>query len=138
MADKAKKKLIKKTETVRERANKTTGPVKTRRLSGAATQAGRPFRLIARLLAFVLRPFGFLLWPFKTRPMRFVGRVLASVLLLRFFRNAGRELRQVEWPGRKETTKLTIAVFTFAIAFGLIIAITDYGLDKLFRKVLIK
>lgn len=139
MANRAKnKRLVKKTETVRERATKTPRPVKTRHLSRTATSVTKPFKLVGRFVVKILSPFGFLLWPFKTRPARFTGRVLASVLLLRFFRNAWGELRQVEWPGRKETSKLTLAVFMFAIAFGLIIAITDYGLDKLFRKVLIK
>ena len=56
----------------------------------------------------------------------------------RFFREAFQELRLVTWPGRKETWKLTTAVFVFAIVFGIAIAITDYGLDKLFRNIILK
>jgi len=55
-----------------------------------------------------------------------------------YFRNSFKELKDVKWPNRKETTQLTIAVFAFATAFGIIITITDYGLDKLFKKVLLK
>lgn len=55
-----------------------------------------------------------------------------------YFRNSFKELRDVKWPNRKETTQLTIAVFAFAIVFGIIITITDYGLDKIFKKVLLK
>ena len=54
-----------------------------------------------------------------------------------YFREAARELKQVTWPTRKETWKLTFAVFLFAIIFGLVIAVVDYGLDKVFRKVLL-
>ena len=61
-----------------------------------------------------------------------------SFLIPSYFKNSFRELKQVTWPGRKETLKLTFAVFMFAIVFGLIITVTDYGLDVVFKKVLIK
>lgn len=141
MAEVAKKKrrVVKKSETVREQADKAIAkagqPSKRRHIRRTASG---PFRALFRLIATIFRPFRFVLIPFKTRPVRFIGRLLASILLLKALRNAWRELRQVEWPGAKETTKLTTAVFIFAIIFGIIIALTDYGLDKVFRKVLIK
>ena len=55
-----------------------------------------------------------------------------------YFRNSFKELRDVKWPDRKQTTQLTLAVFIFATIFGVIIAVTDYGLDKVFKKVLLK
>ncbi len=141
MADaKAKKKtpakVLKQKETVRERADKATnaGP-KKRRLQTGAKNASKPFRIIGRFIAKILRPLGFVLKPFKTRPARFVGRVLASVLLFRFFRDAWKELRQVIWPDRRTTVRLTFAVFAFALIFGIVIALVDFGLDKLFKKV---
>jgi len=69
-----------------------------------------------------------------------VGRFLNKRrhIIPSYFRNSWRELRLVTWPGRRETWKLTFAVFLFAIIFGVVISITDYGLDKLFRKVLLK
>jgi preprotein translocase SecE subunit len=51
--------------------------------------------------------------------------------------NATKELRQVTWPGRKETWKLVFAVFVFAISIGIFIAILDFGLEKLFREVIL-
>jgi len=54
-----------------------------------------------------------------------------------FFSEAWVELRQVVWPSRRETWKLTLAVFVFAIIFGLLVAITDYGLDKVFKRILV-
>ena len=54
-----------------------------------------------------------------------------------YFREAWRELRLVTWPGRRETWKLTLAVFVFATAFGIVIAITDYGLDKVFKRIIL-
>ncbi len=54
-----------------------------------------------------------------------------------YFVNAWHELKLVTWPGRKETTKLTIAVLIFAIIFGVMIALVDYGLDKIFKELLL-
>lgn len=98
---------------------------------------GKPFLFIGRLLKKIIKPFGFVLKPFKTKPIRFIGRFLAKVLLLNYFKQSWQELRQVTWPGRKETAQLTFAVFAFAIVFSVLIAIIDFGLDKLFKEVLI-
>src|SRR5262245_56680 len=70
-------------------------------------------------------------------PIKFLGRI-GSHLVPPYFKNSWRELKQVTWPSRKETWQLTFAVFIFAIIFGALIAVTDYGLDKIFRKVLLR
>jgi preprotein translocase SecE subunit len=130
---------IKKSESIRERAEKAanTEP-KPRRIRRTAGVASTPFKAFGRLLARIFRPLAFILIPFKTRPMRFIGRILASVLLLRFFRDAWRELREVQWPSVRDTARLSFAVFAFSVVFGLIIAVTDYGLDKVFKKLLLQ
>ena len=134
----AKKRQLKKVETVRERAERAgvEQPRKSRVMS-TASKAGRPLKAVANPVAKILRPFAFILKPFKTRPVRLIGRVLATILLLRFFSASWKEVRQVEWPDIRTTIRLTIAVFVFSILFGALIAITDFGLDKLFRKVFI-
>lgn len=63
-----------------------------------------------------------------------VGRFLVP----KYFRNSWAELRQVTWPDRMQTVRLTFAVIAFATVFGVVIAIVDFGLDKLFREVLLK
>lgn len=63
-----------------------------------------------------------------------VGRFLTP----NYFRNSWQELRQVTWPDRMQTVRLTFAVIAFATVFGIAIAIVDYGLDKLFRELLLK
>jgi len=137
---KRKRKLRPASATVREKAeiaaNKSAE--KPKRVRGAVKKTVSPIVWLWRLICRIFRPFRFLLWPFKTRPMRWLGRVLSHVLLLRYFRNSWKELKLVTWPNRKQTTQLTIAVFAFAIAFGLAVAITDYGLDKIFKRILIK
>jgi len=99
---------------------------------------GKIFGPIGRFIKKVVRPFRFILKPFKTRPARFIGRLFSKILLFNYFRTSWHELRQVTWPGRKETLQLTFAVFIFAISFGLMIAVVDYGLSKLFQEVLLK
>ena len=69
--------------------------------------------------------------------IRIIKRVL-SVLIPRYFINAWREVRQVIWPSRKETWRLTLAVFTFAIVFGAAVAVVDKGLDEFFKRVILK
>ena len=130
---------IKKTETVRERSERQdTKPVsKARRVKSTAGKAARPFKAAGRAIAKVLAPFAFLLIPFKTKPARKLGSFLASILLLRFFRDSWKELRLVQWPNARETTRLTIAVFVFAIVFGAIVSVVDFGLDKVFKKLFI-
>lgn len=77
--------------------------------------------------------------PVKTaaRPVRFVGRGL-SRLAPKYLVNSWRELRQVHWPNRRETWRLTLAVFVFAVVFGALVAGVDKGLDELFKKVVLK
>lgn len=85
----------------------------------------------------------------KKRRIRAAGKAAAKPLkvfgifkFLRFLvppyvRNSWHELKQVTWPSRKETWKLTFAVFVFAITFGLLIGITDFGLSKVFERILL-
>jgi preprotein translocase SecE subunit len=134
----AKKRQLKKVETVRQRVERAgSDQAGKRRVSGAASKVGRPLKAAGRFIAKVLRPFAFIIKPFKTRPARFVGRLLASILLLRYIRNSWTELRQVQWPDMRTTLRLSMAVFVFSILFGVLVAVTDYGLDKVFRKVFI-
>jgi len=127
-----------KLETVRERSENT--PVSKSRVRKAATRAKKasgPLRTVGRVISKLAHPFRFLLAPFRTKPARFVGRILNKVLLINYFISAWKELRQVTWPGRKETRQLTLAVFIFATVFGLMVTLTDYGLDKVFKKVIL-
>ncbi len=71
---------------------------------------------------------------FNRQPFRFIGRIL----LPRYFRNSWKELRLVSWPKRKEAFDLTFAVLAFAVVFGGVVALVDFGLDKLFKDILLK
>jgi preprotein translocase SecE subunit len=70
-------------------------------------------------------------------PFRFLKRILRWIVP-RYFVNSWRELRQVYWPNRRETWRLTLAVFVFAIIFGALVAGVDKGLDEIFKKLVLK
>jgi preprotein translocase SecE subunit len=124
-----KRRRVKNPETFRERAIK------------ASAQADRPAkrglvrRLGGRVLLPVFRPISRVLRRlFDRQPFRFIGKILFPA----YFRNSWHELQQVTWPNWRESRRLTGAVLIFAIIFGAAIALVDYGLDKVFRSILLK
>lgn len=98
------------------------------------------FRKIGRALAWIGHkpPFkqighGFR-WFSRRKFVRKVGRILG----LRYLRDSWRELRLVTWPSFKDSTRLTGAVIIFSLVFGVVIALVDFVLDKVFRQILLK
>jgi preprotein translocase SecE subunit len=73
-------------------------------------------------------------WFFRLRAVRFIGRILG----FGYFRKSWKELKQVTWPTMRESRRLTTAVIVFALIFGIIMSLVDYGLDKLFKQLLLK
>ena len=131
MADsKPKKRQLKKAETVRERAERATSEPKPRRLHNTTNAVGKPLGAARR--------FGGKEYYLPLPDNRF-GRFLNKrrSFIPKFFKEAWAEVRQVEWPDRRATLKLTLAVFIFSLIFGAIITVVDFGLDKVFRKVFI-
>jgi preprotein translocase subunit SecE len=118
-------------QTVRQQAEQGQAnadkPQKTRRLRAAAASTRKPFAGARKALDRQ---------PFKTisKVLRFIGRIIFPKVL----RNAFTELRLVTWPSARETRRLTFAVLAFAFVFGVSIATVDYGLDKLFRAIILK
>ena len=113
---------IRKAPTVRDQIENAT------QKSGQSRLKSKNFSLFGLIKRF-LAPFS---------P---VGRIIAKVLnwlFPRYFINAWRELRQVTWPSRGETWRLTGAVFVFAVVFGALVAVVDKGLDEFFKKVILK
>lgn len=122
---KPKRRLVKKAETVREKAEKAQEDSKQpRRLHATKRRVTAPFRPVGRLAKK--------LGKFK------VFRIIGLIIVPPYFRNSWRELRQVTWLKPKESWRLTYAVFAFAAIFGTLVALLDYGLDKIFKEVLIK
>lgn len=73
-------------------------------------------------------------WFFRLRGVRLIGRIFG----LSYIRSSWQELKLVTWPTRRDGRRLTTAVIIFSVIFGALIAIVDYGLDKLFKQVLLK
>lgn len=69
-----------------------------------------------------------------------LGNILSKRVRIfpKYIKNSLVELRQVDWPNRKLTINLSFAVMIFAIVFGLFVTIIDYGLDKVFKEVILK
>jgi preprotein translocase SecE subunit len=112
---------LKKTESTREKAEKATaaenskGNSQPRRLRVHTRRVAAPFRIVGR----------------------FLGRI-SRFIVPPYFRNSWRELRAVTWPKMRVSFKLTFAVIVFAVVFGTVVAVVDYGLDKVFKQVLLK
>jgi preprotein translocase subunit SecE len=122
---KAKKRQLRPAQTVREQSQKATARAeKPSKKRAAARITAAPFRAIAKLF----KPLG------RIKIFRIIGRILWPA----YFRNSFRELRLVTWPNRKQSRQLTGAVIVFSLIFGILIAIVDFGLDKLFKKVILK
>jgi preprotein translocase SecE subunit len=117
--------------TVREKIE--SGPRKAgepkSRSRRAVAKVGSPIRIIGRGLKPIVKP----LMPIL-RPLLKIFRRLVP----RYFINSWRELRLVTWPNRRETWRLTGAVLVFAIVFGALVAVVDYGLDQIFRRLVLR
>ncbi len=126
---KSKRRIRPAEETIREKtvksAENATKPTRGGKVWRVTTS---PFRWIGRGLAKAFHPLG----RFK------VFRVIGFILVPPYFRNSWKELRQVTWLSGRESRRLTFAVIVFALIFGLLVALVDYGLDKVFKQVLLK
>lgn len=134
-SDKTKKPRVRKTETIRERNEKVASKLEAKANKQPKGRIRKFFKLIARPFR---APARIISAPFRTRPMRFIGRVLGRILWPKYFRNSWKEVRQVSWPDRRTTWKLTFAVIIFAILFGLAAAGTDWILDKVIKRIVFK
>lgn len=136
MADKKpKKRVLKKTETVRERAAKPKGAPKRRKLSGVASNAvSKASKPLGKIRNFGKKEY------YLPMPDNKIGQFLNKrrSVIPKYFKDSWAEVRQVEWPSRKQTAQLTMAVFMFAFFFGLIVAVVDYGLGLAFEKFIVK
>lgn len=121
-----------------------TAPTVRERVEAATAEAAAPKRGKTRAIASKLKfPFLRLHLPNNKAfnslrgVLRPIGRALGW-LVPRYFVNSWREVRQVIWPSRRETWRLTLAVFIFALVFGALVAGVDKGLDVAFKKLVLK
>lgn len=120
----------KKQQTVRERSQQDSGK-RIRRVRSAAGKLKTPFKKAHK--------HGKREVHVVPLPDNKVGRVLGKRVRFvpKFVREAFGEIRLVTWPTARETVRLTTAVFIFSVVFAVIVGVIDFGLDKLFREVII-
>lgn len=130
------KRRVKNPETFRERSLKAVvaseKPSLARRLRSAAA------KIIGPVIRPVLGALGRLgdVQPFKA--IYKLLRLIGLIVLPSYLRSSWKELKLVTWPNRKQSRQLTLAVLIFAVAFGAVVALVDYGLDRVFRNILLK
>lgn len=119
------KRLVKNPETFRERALKASeAGEKPNRASGVKRAGGKLVKPAAKPLKKAA----------KFKIVRFIGKIIFPAYL----RNSWQELKKVTWPNWQQSRKLTVAVLIFALIFGAIVAVVDYGLDKIFKDILLR
>jgi preprotein translocase subunit SecE len=119
---------IRRIETIREKVEKGSAVEDTPKKRG-------PIRRFFSMFSKPLRPVGrFFRWLSHYRVMRIIG----YIIVWPYIRNSFKELKAVTWPTKRESRRLTLAVIVFAIVFGVLIAVVDYGLDKIFKRILLK
>ncbi len=131
-----KKRQVKNPETFRERAAKAVELADKPKLKSPLK------RVSSATVGRIAKPIGSSLSKAsKTKPARKLSRparLIGKVLLPTYLRNSWQELKLVTWPNWNESRRLTYAVLIFAVIFGASIALVDYGLDKLFKSILLK
>ena len=125
------------------RVRKSAPTVRQRVEAAAAEKSAEPKSPIRKAAKTVAKPVGKLRLGERpalrkaAAPLRFLKKVLKWIIP-GYLVNSWRELRQVQWTSRRETWRLTIAVFIFAAVFGALVAGVDKGLDEVFKKVVLK
>jgi preprotein translocase SecE subunit len=117
--------LRQQAEAAREKADNE----KPKRVRRAASVVAKPFSKVKVPSNPVTRAFG--------KVFKAIGKAIKWIVPS-YFVNSWREVRQVTWPNRRETWRLTGAVFIFAIVFGALVSGVDKVLDEIFRKVILK
>ncbi len=124
-------KRVRKKPTLRERnesAASKKGQVSRRRKVGSGVKTG------SKKIGGALTREYHVVTPKTEEPGFFMK---SRTLTPKYFSNAWKELRLVEWPGFKTTWKLVFAVFVFALIIGGFIAGLDALLEKAFREVVL-
>lgn len=139
-----KVRVMGESKRVRKPRIRKSAPTIRERAEAAQSKSGEPkTRHIRPVLSKTASPFKKVKLP-ENKATQVLRRIFAPIakvlkwLVPRYFVNAWREVRLVAWPSRKETWRLTSAVFIFAIVFGALVAAVDKGLDEVFKKLVLK
>lgn len=128
-----KRRLSKSPISFREKAEQAQSDEKTSksRVAPVFNYIKKPFLLINNRIILISKSK-------RLKLLRKPAKFLVKILLLSYVINSFKELKLVTWPNWKQSRSLTLAVIVFAVIFGAVIAGVDFGLDKIFRKILLK
>ncbi len=117
-------------ETVRERATKQMLP----RQPKSSKLRNKIYRPLSVLRQAAIKEFN----PVKVTQNGRMGRFLSKRfnLVPGFIVNAWKELRQVNWPSRKDALRMTFAVIVFAVVFAIFVQVFGILFEKLFKFIL--
>jgi preprotein translocase SecE subunit len=138
--NKTSSRVRKAAETARERTIKKSAEIESITIKQRiAKLVMLPFKLVLAVIKSIFRVIGFILrLPMKIPPIAFIVRIIGKILFVSYFINSWKEVRQVTWPDRRQTLRLTVAVFIFSITFGVAVSLVDYGLDKVIKRIVFK
>lgn len=74
----------------------------------------------------------------QLKPLFIVLAFIGQIIFPKYLRNSFQEIKKVTWPSFEQGRKLTWAVLVFALVFGASVAIVDWGLGKVFKRLLLK
>jgi len=122
------KRRLKPPQSVREKAQQSKDSIAKNKKSGK-------FRLAIKRFFIKIGKFlgKYKLFRVLAKIFRFIGLIIVP----KYIRSSWQELKLVTWPNRKETIRLTYAVLAFAIVIGAFVALLDYGLNDLFKVILL-
>lgn len=69
---------------------------------------------------------------------KFLRRTILRSPFRGYFINSWRELKNVQWPDRKTSWKLTFTVVMFSVLFAVFTSTLDFGFEKLAKQIFLK
>lgn len=130
------KRRFKDPETFREKVSKAstsvTKPKKVR------TKITWPINFVKKIFSPLAKGYKRLKAIKQLKPLFALLAFIGRIILPKYIRNSFQELKKVTWPSFAQSRKLTYAVLAFAIIFGASVAAVDWGLGKIFRRLLLK
>lgn len=74
----------------------------------------------------------------KTKAWKWLRKHILRSPFRGYFVSSWQELKQVEWPSRSTSLKLTGIVVLFTLVFAAFTTIIDYGFEKLAKQIFLK
>ncbi len=102
------------------------------------TQTTWPIKLLKNIFRPVVSGYQKLKGIKQLNPLFIVLAFIGRIIFPKYIRNSFQEIRKVTWPSFEQGRKLTWAVLVFALVFGASVAIVDWGLGKVFKRLLLK